>query len=74
MAYIKLFATLVQDPTRSRLLWVQKTTNVNDYLYVFKSQIERFSKIRGCIAIPTGFNSNTPITKNHCSLEKGTDT
>ena len=37
MAYITLFATLVQDPTRSRLLWVRKTTNMNDYLYVFES-------------------------------------
>ena len=37
MAYITLFATLVQDLTRIRLLWVQNTTNMNDYMYVFES-------------------------------------
>ena len=37
MAYITLFAALVQDPTRSKLLWLRKTTNMNDYLYVFES-------------------------------------
>ena len=32
MAYITLFATLVQDPTRSRLLWVRKTTNMTTFM------------------------------------------
>ena len=36
MAYITLSATLVQDPTRSRLLWIRTSTYVNDFLSVFE--------------------------------------
>ena len=49
MAYITLLATLVQDPTRSRFLWVRKTTYMNDYLSVFESQIGRSSKLPKCL-------------------------
>ena len=82
MAYITLSATLVQDPTRSRLLWIRTSTYVNDFLSVFE-RLDRKIFQSSCAIIlqnkggghgtrksyvPTVLKSNTSIKKSHWIL------